>query len=282
MRKETIFAGDLPDYLREEIYRGFGNHTACFVYRDDENQVRQCGSGTFVKYRQHFGILTAAHVVRALKELARQGSKWDFAVPYRRYAISPSEVDYTTTHDPRDESLGPDLGFVRFLSADTVASVGSVVTFVDLEFQKSRVTKANRTRGGFWVAVGYPDEFGSRARNITRVRCTSFVGGRESRTVRGNFDYYDAEVRDRDEMPISFKGLSGGGFWLFSLSKKAGAQRIRVAERFFSGVVFYERKRKNDGVVLAIRSHGRKSIYDYAIDELIMGWNKSAGTEAGA
>jgi hypothetical protein len=37
----------------------------------------------------------------------------------------------------------------------------------------------------------------------------------------------------------------------------------------FSGVVFYELAREN-GVVSAIRSHGRRSVYGYAIDELIL------------
>lgn len=59
----------------------------------------------------------------------------------------------------------------------------------------------------------------------------------------------------------------GGGFWLIRIRRNRQAkERLELKDRFFSGVVFYELAHEN-GVVSAIRSHGRRSVFDYALNK---------------
>jgi hypothetical protein len=99
------------------------------------------------------------------------------------------------------------------------------------------------------------------------------MGGMDGRARRGKHDYYDANVfyEGHEFMPTTFEGMSGGGFWFIRIGRNRQAkEQLQMKDRFFSGVVFFELAHDN-GVVSAIRTHGRKSVFGYAIDELILG-----------
>jgi hypothetical protein len=276
MAEEKLIAGELPEYLTTEICSELGRHAACFLCPGENDEPPSpYGSGTFVQYREHFGILTASHVVRELKRLP----SWSLGFAWTKYAmpIRGSELGYAYTPEPPNEALGPDIGFVRINSADTLASLRSFVTFVDLAYHKPKVRAANKvpTTDPFWCQVGFPAEFvqSSRIPGIltTTIRCMCFLGGVDRPVRRGRFDYYDGEVfyEGQDFMPTSFKGMSGSSLWSIRIRRHPDDRdRLQMTDRLLSGVVYYELK-KSDGVVSGVRSHGRSSIYRYAIDELI-------------
>ena len=277
MAKETLWIGDIPAYLRRKIYRDLHPSGACFLDRKANDQLpRPFGSGTYVRYGQHFGILTAAHVVRALK-----GLPWELALPKitRPLAVHQDEVEYACTPRRRDddETKGPDIGFVRLLRASTITYLRGVVHFVNLEFHRSRVDAAKKLEAGdgFWCQVGFPAQYVANVRHeserilATRVRCVCYMGGMDNAAKRGRFDYYDGNVFYDGQrfMPETFEGMSGGALWCIRIRRKT-KRRFEIKDRLLSGVVFCELA-NDDGRPTAIRSHGRTSIYNYALSKLI-------------
>ncbi|HSC07076.1 MAG TPA: hypothetical protein VLD59_09645, partial [Steroidobacteraceae bacterium] len=185
-------------------------------------------------------------------------------------------VEYLCTPRPRVEANGPDLGFIR-LSDHSADVLGSMFTFVNLRYHREKWQERRLTRDdGVWVEVGFPEVLGARSLDeknrtlTTSVFCLSAVGGVDPVRRRGDFDYYDGSVRydKRYSVPNSFTGMSGGGLWRIRIAFRERLQRYEIFERIFSGVVFYQVASR--GVVSDIRSHGPKSIYEYAIDEFIL------------
>ncbi len=122
--------------------------------------------------------------------------------------------------------------------------------------------------------MGFPQELGSWTRDetagivTTGIYCLSAIGGIDKVIERDGFDYYDGKVTYdfQFDLPSTFVGMSGAGLWQVRLKIEGGKYGIR--DRFFSGVVFYEIA--EGGKVVMIRSHGRKSVYEYAINEQII------------
>lgn len=265
---EHLQAGATPSYLREEMLSTVRHSAACFVRPDGSGQpLRQCGSGTFVRYKEHFGILTAAHVIRALQKFDR----WFLVMLNGRVLMfSHQEVEYLCTPTPVKETDGPDIGFIR-LSPFVASNLAAMFSFVNLESHQARLPDRLDPTEGFWIEVGFPEEMSSQrsAEEGQRgVYCVAAVGGIDSISERAGFDYYDGSVRydGPDYLPKSFKGMSGAGLWLLRLAKKNG--RYLVLDSLLSGVVFCELY--SEGIVSEIRSHGQKSIYGPVVNDFIL------------
>jgi hypothetical protein len=276
--EERMMAGDIPRYAARAIYRDLNASAACFVFRrKPDKPVESYGSGVYVRYHEHFGILTAAHVVKALRdlpflELGLKGVKYTARIPRE-------SVVFTSSPERKFDEKGPDLGFVR-LAPSTVSYLRGPVHFVNLAFHEKEfpgVTSAP-LNDEFWCHVGFPAHYlrevlPKKERTIvTRVRCICYLGGVDDIAKRGRFDYYDSKVVYDGQrfMPPSFEGMSGGALWLVRLGRKTRRpRRIVVKERFFGGIVFYQ-GRDDDGRVSLMRSHGPESIYNYAFKKLIL------------
>lgn len=273
-KDEKVTVGDLPAYLTDEILHALRHYAACIARMPGETEpLYQCGSGTFVRYREHFGILTAAHVIRAIENLAQ----WHLIFPgsgQGHIVVDRNTVEYLCSDKAQVEQDGPDIGFVR-LSSHSVGQIASLFSFVNLENHESRLNAEDiPIDHGVWVEMGYPEELGNRSRDVdqristTQVYCLASVGTVDRITHRDGFDYYDSivEYTESNSLPTSFKGISGAGLWQVRLSKRKNRYEIR--DRFLSGVVYYENA--SDGTVTDIRSHGRESIYEYVIPRLIL------------
>jgi len=268
-----IKIGDLPSYPIDEIIANARHQAICFLRPDELGLPSlQCGSGTFVRYDQHFGIVTAAHVVRALEKQ----NHWFVMLPNgicKRF--DHRFVEYFSTPPP-DSANGPDIGFIR-LSIHAADALGAMFSPVNLRYHRMAYAKKRLRRDyGVWVEVGFPLALGGRSvdaanRTITTgVFCLVAAGNVEAVRRRGVFDYYDGKVEysGQRNVPRTFEGMSGGGLWQMRLAFKKSTQRYVILDRIFSGVVFYEIAKK--GVVSKIRSHGRRSVYDYVIGEWIL------------
>lgn len=261
---------DLPEDLLLSIARQMTHFTACFLYLDGRTRrSHQVGCGTFVRHGQEFGILTAAHVVDALRELPQ----WFVALPRATpIPVKHAHVHYVSTPPATVPADGPDIAVIR-LSAPTAATFRAGFSFVNLPHHRAKLKRRRpRSSDGVWVHAGYPQSMGTETREemlgivTTGVYCLSASGMVGRRRRRDGFDYYDAAVKydGQPNVPDTFRGMSGGGLWQFRLRKKDG--RFEVEDSFLSGVVFYELAAK--GVVRAIRSHGRESVYGYALRQL--------------
>jgi hypothetical protein len=224
-----------------------------------------------VRYDDQFGILTAAHVVRALEKL----HPWFLMVPSGGHMrFDADRVAYYSTPPPQNEAYGPDLGFVR-ISAASASTLSAYYSFVNLRYHRAKQRKEKPPiNHGVWVEAGFPEELGARFETpggdtvTTAVYCLAATGGARSAKRRGRFDYYHSRVEyeESSKVPRTFKGMSGGGLWQILLGWKK--QQYYIRGRIFSGVVFYERTAK--GMVSNIRSHGRRSVYGYALPTFIL------------
>lgn len=270
-----VRVGDLPDYITTAILHSLQHYAACLVYLPRERQpLHQCGSGTYVRLRDHFGILTAAHVIRNISD--RKEFRLIFPAGEGSIKVSRDSVEFLAT-PPNCGQDGPDIGFIR-LSAHTASTIRSRFSFVNLEKQIRQFEIEKPGLGdGVWVDMGFPEELGWKHRDDARKVSTTQIygmaglGAVESAFERGEFDYYDSAVRysATNSLPSTFRGISGAGFWLVRLNRRSGVFEIR--DHFLMGVVYYELA--SEGQVHTLRSHGRKSIYEYLVPRFILGKN---------
>ena len=272
--QKTIQLGDLPQYCTDEILNQLRHSAVCFTYPPGEREpFEQCGSGTLVRHGNHFGILTAAHVIRAMKKLKRS-----YVVVPRCGAghlrIDHDAIELPHTPVPEIESDGPDIGFVR-LSASAVDLLKSVFSFINLEYHAKLYEDEKLPPEHYvWVEMGYPKELGNVWRDedkrttTTQVYCLAATGTVDQIVERDGFDYFDSKVEyvHDSTLPASFAGVSGAGLWRVQLRQVRG--EIRIKERFLAGVVFFEFRQ--EGRVSYIRSHGSKSIYEYVLPKFIL------------
>ena len=227
-KDERVTVGELPVYLSDEILNALRHYAACFARLPGEREpLHQCGSSTFVRYREHFGILTAAHVIWAIENLAQ----WHLIFPgggQGHIVVNRNTVEYLCSDKAQVEKDGPDIGFVR-LSSHSVNQIASVYSFVNLENHKNRLDAEDiPVDHGVWVEMGYPEELGDRNRDAeqristTQVYCLASLGTVDRISHRDGFDYYDSivEYTENNSLPTSFKGISGAGLWQIRLSKK--------------------------------------------------------------
>lgn len=103
-------------------------------------------------------------------------------------------------------------------------------------------------------------------------------GGPENVEEIDGYDYFDYPTSPlarqmTPSLPRNWDGMSGSGLWQIPLRENGGnieVENIEYDAPLLSGIVF--RQRKVDGEMW-IRCHGRKSVYQRSLDELM----KSAG-----
>ena len=268
---QTIKIGELPENLKFAIQKQLEPTMTCLTIRErGQAKLVQRGSGTMVRYRQEHGILTAAHVIDRL----RREPEFCLTMPVGQgyISIKNETADFLVCDNAVFDESGPDIGFIR-LSPHTVGILKSRLSFVDLETHKQKIENdCIPIDHGVWVETGFPEILGSSWRSGDNVTTKVFgmvaLGDAEKLPDQAGFDYYKSHVTYGygEGVPLTFRGLSGGGLWQVKLSHKEDGS-LHATNRYLSGVVYYETERTDD--YLYIRSHGRSSIYDYVVPQLI-------------
>lgn len=270
LRQFELKLSELPDSLHDGLLNRFQHSMICLAYSDPKNRlVTPCGSGTLVRSGAHFAILTAAHVVQELQSKSKVGLFLRDGPGF--FAFDKETVDFFQCPGAKHAEIGPDIGFLRIPSVK-VGAISAVKSFIDLDAQLRKIEKgAPAHDDGIWCTTGFPEALGGQHVDgeILRTRLFGFmgVGLMENFEDRGEFDYCTTgvDLTDDDLLPDSFTGMSGGGLWQVTLRRKDGT--IEPIERYLSGVVYYQtaiKKRER-----FIKCHGRKSIYEYVLPNLI-------------
>ena len=270
-KEQVIKLDELPEALKDEIQRRLQPTMTCLTVPErDQGKLIQCGSGTLVRYRQEHGILTAAHVVDRL----RKEPNIYLSVPVGQGFISTRKeaAEFLVCEGAVSAESGPDIGFIR-LSPYTVGILKSCSTFVNLEIHKQKIANdCIPIDHGVWVETGFPESLGSSGRSDdtawTKVYGMISFGDAEKLPDQEGFDYYNSKVTYGygEGIPLTFRGLSGAGLWQVKLSSKKDGS-LHATNRYLSGVVYYESERIGD--YRYIKSHGRSSIYNYVVPQLI-------------
>lgn len=185
------------------------------------DRVELRGSGTLLRVGNTYGVLTAAHVWRVVRELTRVGI---YLYPPRNTEMHSiwEEVglmDAVTFENREEDEYGPDLAFIR-LRRGKATSIELHGTFLSFERDEQRVrTGAPEGSKAIDVVVGGVEAMGQKInvrhdRKLIVQRSLANVG--RARVIddgREGFDRLELIPEpDADfETPHSYGGMSGGG-----------------------------------------------------------------------
>ena len=266
---------DLPQPLVDKAIRSLDRYTIGFLRIDNSGGPHQLlGSGVLVSVGDTRAILTAHHVIEVLPETARlsillEGNK------SQPPTIPRLGVEFLKIARGTQDSVGPDLGAV-ILSRLVAGSIGSIKSFYNLNRWRDELLHGPPDLDeGFWIAQGFleektvvlphPDGHGSLVRfyNFNGIGSPEIVG------EAGGYDYLDYPVspvaeRTPPPPPQSWGGMSGGGLWQIPFYRQGNTMDFQSV--FLSGIMFYERAA--DGRIQRIRCHGRRSVYERALNAI--------------
>jgi hypothetical protein len=254
--------------LSEELYRQAANEHFNYAISFAVNGL-PCGSGTLVTIDSFFGILTAAHVIRAI--LKAQGE--DFAVIcadhlhsvfVQKEYIEPFEIEMSGL----DEDSGPDIAFIRLLDKVLISTLKGKRSFYPLSSSWCPAFDAMRPKAhGVFSLVGAPEELasekGERGTSTHILHSVQFAGMAVvfEEAERKGFDYLKVVVATgRENYPSNFGGVSGGGLWHIPLSMNPniGADSVSYEAPELVGVAFFQSEPREGA--REITCHGARSI----------------------
>lgn len=236
------------------------------------------GSGTFVQCDSCFGILTAHHVIGkgiGLDSFKNYSDKklgiaikenFPRALEFDLVHIRPHEIG--RPRNQKYHEFGPDLVFLEILDEENLGTIKAHSSFWNISPQDSLVNDCYNDLSSVWAVCGLPEGWIRIKEGISNFEkvydCKNLVGltGIEKRFEKEGFDYFDVSVNynSKNDIPDTFKGMSGGGLWKILLSCTENLQDLKISDIIFSGVIFYQTKLKENRRIL--RSHGAKSIYE--------------------
>jgi len=270
MPEVIVKVKDFPEKFREEMVRYFSHSMICLGYtKPEKKQLTPCGSGTLVRRDDVYGILTAAHVVNALRTKEHVVMFLQTGLGF--IVFEKGTLDFRECAGANYAEDGPDIGFIG-VPAARVGTINALKSFIDLDFQRSKLDKgAPELNGGVWCTTGFPYALGDQKMDGKILHTTVFgmvgFGGVEQYIEHGRFDYYLAGVElDIDEsIPEDFGGMSGSGLWQVTIWQQG--DDIVAVDKYLSGVAYFQTDIKDD--VTFLKCHGRKSVYEYVMPELM-------------
>ena len=172
-KEQVIKISELPESLKYEIQRQLQPTMTCLTIPErGQGKPLQCGSGTLVRYRQEYGILTAAHVVDRL----RKEPIIQLLIPVGQgFVPLKNEVaEFLVCEGAVFAESGPDIGFIR-LPPYTVGILKSCLSFVNLETHKQKIANdCISIDHGVWVETGFPESLGDMCRKRFRHVTASY------------------------------------------------------------------------------------------------------------
>ena len=272
----------LPVQLQIEIVRRLEHHTVGFLRVKDLTTLPELlGSGVLISAGNARAILTAHHVIEVIEALPANER---LGLLLEEKTNQPQTIDLDGVALRKiargTGATGPDLGAV-VLAPPIAGSIGSIKSFYNLDKRRDQMLhKPPDMKIGAWVAQGFiaentiveplPDGSGTRV----MFHGDGLFGYPDIRENIDGYDYLDYPVSPlarqmTPSLPRNWGGMSGSGLWHIPLESKVGnpqADDIEYDAPLLSGILF--RQRKVDGEMW-ITCHGRKSVYQRALDELM-------------
>jgi len=271
---EKMFLPDLPNGFESKFWPKIRKYSVGLIKvgnKDDDRETEFCGSGTFFKFGNHYGILTAAHVViqKAMEDSYALGINLMISEEHR-LQFEIKELNILFIRRNKFGPYGPDIAAI-ILPVEKIGLLKEKKGFYNISQYPQNLSDEDADSSGYlntgiglWTVCGCPDDFKSTVdstRNfkgawkftIPRMSCII-----ENELIKDGYDYLDFVVPTDCKEPNSFGGVSGGGLWHVPLAKHN--KDIICGIPILSGVAYYEEHvAKNKRI---IRCHGRKSIYE--------------------
>ena len=277
-----MFLADLPDALIDDATRRIGNFLVGFVRLTTDAQGQDgnlAGSGTLIRIRETYGILTAQHVLDSLPTAGPIGLVLPKSADAPLHPAKPLVLAESTRRigfgRGLDESEGPDLA-VLVLAPSDVDWLRPRKSFLDLLHWHGAILSDQRDVAyQLYALSGFPDELTSRIGpeggyyDVRKFHGLSFFSYIDSETVAGDFDYVSIVVGytgGPNDPPRSFEGFSGGGLWHVELLGNT-LEQTRIGNCLLSGVAFYQGELVSNQRL--IKCHWRRSIYEQLVQKVI-------------
>ncbi len=282
-----IRLGQIPRELLDGIGDFLGKYSTALLY---DNKV--IGSGTFLQYGTHFGILTAHHVIGETIGINLCGNSVDKILVLaitdnlHRFEIKLQYVRVFEIGKPKNgnyNEYGPDLILLEILDRDKLGTIKAIKSFWNISSKTDLKNDCYKDKNSVWVVCGLPQDWVTHETsnsNFEKVGCQflPYLTDSVQRFDKNGFDYFDVSINcdSKNDFPETFKGMSGGSLWKVPLSFRKGSESpedLIISNPIFSGVIFYQTEIKGNYRIL--RSHGAKSIYEVLPKVLKEAKNKS-------
>jgi hypothetical protein len=242
---------------------------------NDPNSVQQIGSGTFIRAKERYGILTAYHVLHSVRPKVTFGlgvnEVLGVAASDKDLLWLPCQyLNEISIAKPSSEEFGPDLTFIEIPISNELATLKAKKSFWNID-REAEVCETLVSPGvGLLCTMGSPvekNEKETKGMSIHfKMASGGYFGGFTADDVRrdGVFDYIDTEIDYNVgvNMPEKFGGVSGGGLWSISMSAGPNFTNPKVENILYCGVAFYQTA--TEGRKCSIRHHFIRSIYGQA------------------
>lgn len=234
---------------------------------DQLDQPTPLGSATFIQYGKDKGLLTAQHVIEETDYFKCEGIGLAISRGVHRFTI-PRRCLQEQTSNPGCEEYGPDMAFIKIPDL-YAARIAIQKAFWQMDTYRKRISEILTTRNdGFWMLFGCPSDYqkpkpgNPHFGNVLDLGGLMGASGKPRFLASGGYDYFDVPVvyEAGNELPATFKGVSGGGLWFVPLTKNdLEPEKTQVGHPTLMGVPFYQTAVEDNRRV--IRCHGPKSIY---------------------
>jgi len=276
MKTKTLILKDVPKSVDFKISKALVDYSVavCRVCGNNTNTFTALGSGTFVIRDGMHGILTAYHCLHACTPALSIGANGQdtlllMVTRSRCVIIGPNDARERPLAIPQSDEFGPDLTFIEIFSGPKLDLLKAIVSFWNIDQKHHDIAKELCATKALIVEAGFPQVHyrttivGSDIHHD--IKHMVFVGalGDQDISEQGNWDYIklSCNYKVSEELPETFKGVSGGGIWAVRLQVTKNDDWM-VKDYCLVGVAFYETEVSDNRRDL--RGHFIKTIYETA------------------
>ena len=268
---------DLPKSLLLSVTGEIRNYTTSLFLNG-----HLLGSGTFISWRDHHGILTAEHVTNNpyrrdhclnFSHDSKQAIQLMLADYSHIFSLEARTLANITLDKRGTEEWGPDLSVIVVPPGDKLNAIKARKSFWSLTVGSAEKLRTALIQKGFVAIVGHPGEQMSseNPKPDGIVLSPQMVGitVQKRYIVHEDYDYVDVESlhSDRTKAPASYKGVSGGSFWRVPIAPKSKTDpTLDHARPQLLGVPFFQSD--EIGGRRFVRGHGPRSIYENLLGKL--------------
>lgn len=246
--------------LKKEMQEYASDITVGLCGRKPEHETIVNGSGSFVRFRDKYGILTAAHVWKKLRkfhdvQLLIEDVHSKIFVKLNDHDMRAWLPDQDSVNNTRD------ICFLQILNPNIMSTLKSKCTFYPL-IPQTLVTIEPLRRNG-WMLAGFPYQLQPEGRREKKILFCHAKGLKQYQQWDSQWDCLSFELSNIEQIGVtSVGGMSGGPVWAFQIFRSPWGNAellMKPKHCFLAGVSYYEIQSK--GQVIEILASGPNSIY---------------------